>query len=135
MNERKSWSMIHLHNIRCIMPRNYVLKREYLNKDSVNRLIKSIVDNAKEDRDEARFFLDEAKERITAGVNSNEEFSRVAAAAAQLLSKLQDSSVNLVKAMDAIIKYMSITKAKTSPTDKAPAMDDLFSELSKLQED
>jgi viroplasmin and RNaseH domain-containing protein len=117
------------------MPRNYVLKKEYLNKDSVNRLIKAIVDNAKEDRDEAKFFLDEAKERVEAGLASNEEFSRVATAAAQLLSKLQDSSVNLVKAMDAIIKYMSITKPKNSPTDKAPALDDLFSELSKIQED
>lgn len=117
------------------MPRNYVLKKEYLNKDSVNRLIKSIVDNAKEDRDEARFFLEEAKERVTAGLASNEEFYRVATAAAQLLSKLQDSSVNLVKAMDAIIKYMSINKAKNSPTDKAPALDDLFSELSKINEE
>lgn len=117
------------------MPRNYILKKEYLNKDSVNRLIKSIVDNAKEDRDEAKFFLGEAKSRVEAGIVTNDEFSKIATAASQLLSKLQDSSINLVKAMDAIIKYMSITKAKTSPTDKAPALDDLFSELSKIQED
>lgn len=127
--------MIHLDKNRCIMPRNYVLKKEYLNKDSVNRLIKSIIDNAKEDRDEAKFFLSEAKERIEAGITTNDEFSRVATAASQLLSKLQDSSINLVKAMDAIIKYMSITKSKVSSTDKAPALDDLFSELSKIQED
>jgi|SanBayMetagenome_1026888.scaffolds.fasta_scaffold07752_2 viroplasmin and RNaseH domain-containing protein len=117
------------------MPRNYVLKKDLLNKDSVNRLIKSIIDNAKEDRDQAKFFLDEARNRFDIGVTTHDEFSKVATAAAQLLSKLQDSSVNLVKAMDAIIKYMSVTKSKAASSDKAPALDDLFSELSKIQED
>ena len=117
------------------MPRNYVLKRDLLNKDSVNRLIKSIVDNAKEDRDHAKYFIDEARSRFEAGVTSNDEFSKIAVAASQLLSKLQDSSVNLVKAMDAIIKYMSITKSKAGSADKTPALDDLFSELSKIQEE
>lgn len=117
------------------MPRNYVLKKDLLNKDSVNRLIKSIVDNAKEDRENAKFFLDEARARFDGGITSHDEFSKIATAASQLLSKLQDSSINLVKAMDAIIKYMSITKSKAGPTDKGPALDDLFSELSKIQED
>jgi RNase H-fold protein (predicted Holliday junction resolvase) len=115
------------------MPKTYVLKKEALSKESVNRLIKSLVDNAKEDRAEAKHFLDLIKQRMDGPFEFTDEFTRMATAASQLLSKLQDSSTNLSKAVEAILKYMSLNK--TTKGDKAPIMDSLFSELSSLQED
>jgi len=115
------------------MPKTYLLKKESLSKDSVNRLIKTLVDNAKEDRAEARHFLDLIKDRMNGTIETTDEFARIATAASQILTKLQDSSVGLTKAVEAILKYMSLNKATKG--DKAPIMDSLFSELSSLQED
>lgn len=108
------------------MPKKYILQKQYISKDHLNRLIKLIVDNSKDDRAESLKILEDAKERLALS-ETNTEFTETLKAVVAVLKQVQDVNQTLLKAMGIIQTYIGKPSGKKT-TDAVS----LFDGLSKL---
>jgi coproporphyrinogen III oxidase-like Fe-S oxidoreductase len=108
------------------MPKKYILTKSYISKDHLNRLIKQITDNVKDDRQESLNLLDEAKNRLSS-TETIAEYTEALKATVTVLKQVQDVNQTLLKAMGIIQTFV----AKSSNVKKADATS-LFDGLSKL---
>lgn len=120
----------------------YLLTKNHISKDNLNRLLKQITDNVKHDRKEALDLLEIAKSYLAQRVNaptqeSNDEedtggevnISEDLKAVVSVLKQVQDVNQTLLKAM-ALIKDFELPKGSASKKKSDPA--NLFEGLSKL---
>lgn len=112
------------------MPKLYVLKREVATPEKINRILKTVLDQNKEDRTEAEQLLKTCKERL-AEVDDNEEFSRLIGATTTVLNQMQNCSSKLIKVIELLNKF---SNEKGDGKTKSKEFTNFFDELSKLTE-
>jgi hypothetical protein len=108
------------------MPKKYILAKSYISKDHLNRLIKQITDNVKDDRQQSLSLLSSAQERLE-GSETAMEYAETLKGVVSILKQVQDVNQTLLKAMGIIQSFV----AKTSTGKKVEAAS-LFDGLSKL---
>lgn len=114
------------------MPKKYVLTKSYLSRDNLNRLVKQITDNAKEDRAEVLSLLTDIKERLnTADPEQPIAVSELIKSATAALKQIQEVNGTLIKVMGIIQDDISDTKPKNIKDKETPILD-LFEGLDKL---
>lgn len=117
------------------MPKNYILKTNYISQETLNRLVKKIVDNTTSDRIEVMDLLKSAKEKLAELDNSTDEVANLQyidmfKATIPLLKEVQNVSSTLLKAMSLIDSHTKTLSNGKSGKTSSPQ--DLFSKLSEL---
>lgn len=106
--------------------KKYVLSRDYATKETLNRLIKTVVDNSKEDRQQALSLFADTQARL-GNAETNMVYAELMKSAVATLKQIQDINGTLLKAMSVIQSH--ITKGGKKIIGEPM---DLFSGLSKL---
>jgi predicted transcriptional regulator len=100
------------------MPKPYNLKRTLITKDQIDRLVKTVLNNAKEDRVEAKQLLARCKQELedptqTAAVTNEETgvvyvdgFAKIMGATISALGAQISSNEKLVRIMEKIHKFL-----------------------------
>lgn len=105
----------------------YTLTKDYTTKDNLNRLIKTVTDNAKEDRQQALQLFAETQARL-GNAETNMVYAELMKSAVATLKQVQDINNTLLKTMSVIQSHIS--KGNNKKTTDEPM--DLFAGLSKL---
>jgi len=117
------------------MPKPYILKKSYLNRDNLNRLVKQLTDNANSDREEVLSFLTDIKQRLgNLQPEQTNLMSELLKSAIAALKQVQDVNNTLIKVMSVIQDDVSDTKPSKTLKDKETDKEDLFAGLEKLRE-
>lgn len=117
------------------MPKPYILKKSYLNRDNLNRLVKQLTDNANSDREEVLSFLTDIKQRLdNLQPEQTHLMSELLKSAVAALKQVQDVNNTLIKVMSVIQDDVSDTKPSKTLKDKETDKEDLFAGLEKLRE-
>lgn len=101
--------------------------KDYATKDHLSRLIKTVTDNAKEDRKQALELFAATQERL-GNAETNMVYAELMKSAVATLKQVQDVNNTLIKTMSII--QNQITKGSNKKVTNEPI--DLFSGLSKL---
>lgn len=112
------------------MPKLYVLKRETVTPEKINRLLKTVLEQNKQDRQEAEELLTQCKDRLTQ-TDDNEEFTRLIGATTTVLNQMQNCSTKLIKVIEVFNKF---SNDKSEGKTKSKEFTNFFDELSKLTE-
>lgn len=112
------------------MPKVYNLKINHLSKENLNRLIKTTIDNCKEDRLECLELYKDIKSRLPSA-ETDAAYSDLVKNATSVLKQVQDVNSVVIKTMGIIQDHLSKnTPSSSRKSDSAPI--DLFEGLSKL---
>lgn len=112
------------------MPKPYVLKREIATPEKINRLLKSVLEQNKQDRQEAEDLLNQCKERLQ-HIGDNDEFTKLIGATTTVLNQMQNCSTKLIKVIEVFNKF---SNDKSEGKTKSKEFTNFFDELSKLTE-
>jgi len=110
------------------MPKKYILSKQYISKDHLNRLVKQVIDNTKTDREQALNLFNDLHARL-GSAETNLVYAEMVKTAIPLLKQVQDVNSTLLKAMDLIQNFL--IKHNTGKRGGNEAVD-LFEGLSKL---
>lgn len=112
------------------MPKLYTLKREIATPEKINRILKTVLDQNKQDRQEAENLLTQCKDRLTSA-EDNEEFTKLIGATTTVLNQMQNCSTKLIKVIEVFNKF---SNDKSEGKTKSKEFTNFFDELSKLTE-
>jgi hypothetical protein len=108
--------------------KKYILTKQYISKDTLNRLVKQIIDTSKQDRQQALDLFADVQSRL-GSAESNLVYADLVKTAIPILKQVQDVNNTLLKTMDLIQSFL----AKSGVAKKAGSDPiDLFEGLSKL---
>ena len=110
------------------MPQKYLLTKNYVSKDTLNRLTKQIIDNSKTDRQQALDLFTDVHARL-GNAETNLIYAELVKTAIPILKQVQEVNSTLLKAMSLVQGYLIKNGGKRGGTDGAV---DLFQGLSKL---
>jgi hypothetical protein len=106
----------------------YLLKKNYVSKETLNRQVKKIIDNTEADRAQALNLFNDITSRLGTA-ESNLVYAELAKTAIPVLKQVQDVNKTLLDAMNLIRSFIE----KTTPKKKGDSNPlDLFEGLSKL---
>jgi flagellar biosynthesis/type III secretory pathway chaperone len=112
------------------MPKLYTLKREIATPEKINRILKTVLDQNKQDRQEAESLLNQCKDRLTSA-EDNEEFTKLIGATTTVLNQMQNCSTKLIKVIEVFNKF---SNDKGEGKTKSKEFTNFFDELTKLTE-
>jgi hypothetical protein len=110
------------------MPQKYLLTKNYVSKDTLNRLTKQIIDNSKVDRQQALDLFTDVHARL-GNAETNLIYAELVKTAIPILKQVQEVNSTLLKAMSLVQGYLIKNGGKRGGTEGAV---DLFQGLSKL---
>ena len=106
----------------------YLLTKNYVRKDTLNRLTKQIIDNSKTDRQQALDLFSDVQGRL-GNAETNLIYAELVKTAIPILKQIQEVNSTLIKAMTLVQGYLTKNSGKRGSSEGAV---DLFQGLSKL---
>lgn len=110
------------------MAKKYLLLKQYLSKEVLNRLTKQIIDNTKLDRNQALDLFTNVHTRLGT-IEDNLIYAELVKTAIPILKQVQDVNSTLLKAMGLVQSFLTKTGGKRGAENTGI---DLFEGLSKL---
>lgn len=116
------------------MPKPYVLKNSIVSQQKIDRILKSIKDNADTDRIEASNLLEGIKEQLSTidltAENGLDGYTKLIAAALSAINQMGNANDKLIKLSTILQKYMQSKKEESDLL--KPGSGSFFSQLTSL---
>jgi len=117
------------------MPKEYVLKNPIISRQKVDRILKTIKDNADTDRIEASNLLEEIKAQLSVVIPNDREslegYVRLVNTALAAINQMGNANDKLLKLTGVIQKFIQQTE-KEDPVGLGKAAGSFFSQLTAI---